>query len=579
MFSRSITFLLAFALVLTAGIAGPNFRISEDGVSMHLTSAEARRSSYSSSSYRSSSSSYRSSSRSSSSSLWNRKSSYSDNSRKKSYSSSYSSSSTSKPKPSTKTASKTTTSSGKTYGSSSKSTGSSSAKKPATSSFAKAAQTQSSKKVLTDRQKRQFAYNDSRPNKTVKTTSYSSSPIMKSYQPVSRSAYRSTRTNYYSSWNTPNYAYRGSSSYGMWDALFLWMILDSVNDNKMVGSYYHHQNDPGMIAWRNEANEMAKDNAELKAKLDALDKKVAGMNGEIDPSYVPDGVPAAAYMASSVITKPNTEKLIVGTGGKSGMYFQTCELAKKHGLELGLPVECVNTRGSLDNGEKLAAGKVHGAFMQADALAEMAQTKDFRKLRVRQTDVYKEVVYLLVNRNSGIDDVSDLDESDISVYTLGGGAKTTLKSFAKYDSDYVPVFNKANALPANEAGLEMLAKDPKSAAFFVCAPKCGLMDRADARFGDKLKLLPVNDWSFNDAEDAYGNKIYEFETLERRYTNLQDAGMFDDGSLETITVSAVFVMNQDWLSAYGERKAGGVQDFQLSFLKARADARNIIGQE
>lgn len=577
--TRWITFSLAFMLVLTAGVAGPNFHLTKEGVSITLTEAEARR--YGSSSYSSSRSSYSSSSRSSyrsssssSSSLWNRKSSLSSSKNK----SSYSSSSSSK-KPSTTTSKTTKTASGKTYGSSSASkTGSTVKKATATSGLASAAEAKNSKKVMTERQKKAFVYNDTRPNTSVKPTSYAKSPLISNYKPVSASSYSSTRRNYYSSWDRPNYVYQSSSSFGMWDAMFLWMMLDSLNDNNMVNAYYHHQNDPGMAAWRAEANEMAKENAELKAKLDALDAKVAGMNGEVDPSYVPEGVPAAAYMAKSVVTAPNTSKLVVGTGGETGMYYQTCQYAKEKAKEDGMDIECVNTNGSMANAEGLMEGKFHGAFMQADAIAEMARKPKFASLNLRQTAVYDEMVYLLVNRNNDMDDVTDLDGNS-SVYTLGGGAKTTLKYFALEDSDYIEVYRKSTALPASEDALNIIANDPKAAAFFVCAPKCGLMDIANQKFGDKLKLLPVNDWSFNDAEDAYGNLIYEFTELDRRYPNLQDAGMFDDGSLETIAVSAVYVMNYDWLNAYAKRNEGGYSHFQNAFLTARGQARTAIGQE
>lgn len=563
--SRTTHFLFAFILVLAAGITGPNFQVTPEGFSVSLTQAEARR--YSSSSYRSSS--YRSSS----SSMWNRKSSVSSSS-SSNYKKSYSSSN----KASTPKTTSSASSSGNKYSNQKATTGSSTASKSVNSSFAKGAQAQSSKKVLSDRQKRNFANSDTRPNPTVKATSYASSPIVKSYKPVSSTRYVADRNRYYRDWDAPDYAYRGSSSFGMWDAMFLWMMLDTISDSN-AATFYHHQNDPGIMAWKAEAEKAAQDNAELKAKLDALDKKVSGMNGEIDPSFVPSGVPQSAYMAKSVATAPNTTVLNVATGGETGMYFKTCELAKEYGEEFSLPVQCVTSNGSLDNGERLIKGEVHGAFMQADAIAEYAQKSGFRALNLQQTDVYKEVVYLLVNRESGIDDVSDISERGVNVYTLGGGAKTTLKSFARYDSDYVPAYKKAASLPASEDALAVLAKDQNSAAFFVCAPKCGLMERADARFGDKLKLIPVDDWSFNDALDAYGNKIYEFDQLEPRYTNLQDSGVFDDGSIETITVSAVYVQNQDWLKAYDERVDGGQMNFQVSFIEARNNARQLIGQE
>jgi len=100
----------------------------------------------------------------------------------------------------------------------------------------------------------------------------------------------------------------------MWDAAFLWFMLDNINDTQYANMYYHHGNDEDMKAWRREADRLANDNVELKAKLAKLDaemEKVKATGAPIDPSYVPDDAGDIALAAKIV---EETEKPVTNSG-------------------------------------------------------------------------------------------------------------------------------------------------------------------------------------------------------------------------------------------------------------------------
>ncbi|HBF33289.1 TPA: hypothetical protein DDW35_01870 [Candidatus Sumerlaeota bacterium] len=100
------------------------------------------------------------------------------------------------------------------------------------------------------------------------------------------------------SYSTPSWAYRSSPSFGMWDAMFLWFMLDHINDRQYSSMYYHHYDDPAIQAWRREADTLARDNADLRAKLATLDSSQQGFaNVQRDPSYLPQEVGATALSA------------------------------------------------------------------------------------------------------------------------------------------------------------------------------------------------------------------------------------------------------------------------------------------
>lgn len=148
---------------------------------------------------------------------------------------------------------------------------------------------------------------------------------------ITRNNYYVQRDSYYGGWNRPAYAYNYSSSFGMWDGLFLWMMIDQIGDANRHDAemYYHHQNDPGMQEWRANAEKEAANNADLKAKLAALDQKVKTMEAQgvkRDESFVPDGA-GAAVLAPEVAEKalpeqtPEDFKAAEAQGGYSWFFW------------------------------------------------------------------------------------------------------------------------------------------------------------------------------------------------------------------------------------------------------------------
>lgn len=117
---------------------------------------------------------------------------------------------------------------------------------------------------------------------------------------TSRSAWYGSR-----GWAMPPYAYGMSRRFGMWDAMFLWFMLDSLNTPSHAAFFYNHQDDRGYRDWRAQAEAKAADDPDLRKKLDALDADLAARNGTPrDPDYLPADVPAEAALAEPAAAPP-----------------------------------------------------------------------------------------------------------------------------------------------------------------------------------------------------------------------------------------------------------------------------------
>jgi len=139
--------------------------------------------------------------------------------------------------------------------------------------------------------------------------------------------YRDYRDNYYSGrgWNPPGYAYRSFPSFGLWDAMFLWFMLRQASGPSFM---YNHQSDPGVQAFRQEADKLAASNADLKKQLTDLDAKVDQMkkNGvPVDPKQLPEGVDPAVALAAEKVVKENPA--VKSSGGGTWLWIAGAGLA------------------------------------------------------------------------------------------------------------------------------------------------------------------------------------------------------------------------------------------------------------
>ncbi|MCG6551094.1 MAG: hypothetical protein L7F77_02105 [Candidatus Magnetominusculus sp. LBB02] len=146
---------------------------------------------------------------------------------------------------------------------------------------------------------------------TTNYSSYAANPVVNRTRGYDQSTYAYRRDNFYGtySYQPPHYVYMSAPSFGMWDAMFLWFMLDHASDRHYAAMYYNHQNDPDFIRWRQETERLSGENAELKTKLATLDKEVAGLKGQpVDPTYVPPGVDADITLNKKVLEAAHPEK-------------------------------------------------------------------------------------------------------------------------------------------------------------------------------------------------------------------------------------------------------------------------------
>lgn len=454
-----------------------------------------------------------------------------------------------------------------------------------TSSFDKN-QSSAFKAEKANKAKQEYSSNVSKFAKPVtpvykSTTEVKSSPLFSGVRTRStdnHSTYYRGRTSYYgnSGWTAPQYVYQSSPSFGMWDGMMLWMMLDHINDDKYAKMAYNHANDPGFQQWKQEAAKLSESNTELKAKLAAMETKVAGMTGEKDLKYLPEGVPATVALSNEALSATDKTKVpfIIATGGEGNNYARTGNLTKA--AADSLDVNVIYTNGTVDNLKRFDAKQVDGFIAQNDVMDSLALTDGaaVAKMKAKWTVLFIEPVQMIANKSGGIKKIQDLSKSNVLyIGPAGSGTESTWQRMKSANKNLTSVRTE-NATYAE--ALDKVAKDQNAVMMFVSGLNSTTITSAEARAEkDNLRLVSIDDDSFTNIIDVDGNQLYEkTEISSSVYPNLQK-GFFFHKDIPTIACKAVFVVNPEWIEKNGEE---ALVDLTSAIAEARTKMTGILNK-
>ena len=130
--------------------------------------------------------------------------------------------------------------------------------------------------------------------------------------------YNGYRDNYYAGrgWSAPGYAFNSFSSFGMWDAMFMWFMISNLTSG--AGFFHNNQNDPGVQAFRQEAAKLSESNADLKKQVAELNTKLDQMNKDgvpVDPNAIPKDVDPNVVLAQPKLAETKAPESKNSSGG------------------------------------------------------------------------------------------------------------------------------------------------------------------------------------------------------------------------------------------------------------------------
>ncbi len=144
---------------------------------------------------------------------------------------------------------------------------------------------------------------------------------------------------------------------------------------------------------------------------------------------------AAALAVSAQAATAQQQFVSIGTGGVTGVYYPTggaiCRLVNKNRKEHGIRCSVESTGGSIYNINTIRSGELEFGVAQSDwqyhaynGTSKFADQGPFEKLR-SVFSVHPEPVTILVRRDSGIDNITDIKGKRFNIGNDGSGTQGT----------------------------------------------------------------------------------------------------------------------------------------------------------
>lgn len=410
---------------------------------------------------------------------------------------------------------------------------------------------------------------------------YGDNPIYRRARKTDKGSYWKRREQFYGrNYEPPSYVYDMAPSYGLFGTIFLAGLLNNVSN---AGAFaHHHQNNPGYQKWRREADELAKQNEDLRNKLVAMDAEAAKLErAPIDPTYLPKGVDPDIVLTSGV-RAATLLQLRVCVGSQSGAYYRVT--GQILGSSLGgtvnvVPVETVGSNQAL---EFLVDGKCDSAWVQRDSYWNYIEATKTNNLPfVRVVSPYKEAVHLICHA-SGPSKISRLTEDHKVWFPKKSGAAETWKNFIGEDAGYgevQTVLNTPSMTVASNKEALLKVTDAKSCMMYVAAPgETGFMEVVEEiAVNRNLVMIDVSDGDLENTTDPAGEDVYEYKEIDSSvYPNLarQNGIVFGRGDIDTLYVRADLVIANAWKDANPELYPSVA--FDIASLESKI--KKVVGQ-
>ncbi len=197
----------------------------------------------------------------------------------------------------------------------------------------------------------------------------------------------------------------------------------------------------------------------------------------------------SAGICTPLQTAQAADELFVGTGSRSGVYFQIgralCGLVNRETGRHGITCSAPPSAGSISNLERIRAGDLDLGVVQSDwqyfayagtsRFAEAGAHKELRSL----FSVHGEPFTLVARRDAGIVQLDDLIGKRVNIGNPGSGQRATMELLMAAKGWDKGSFALANELPASQQSLALCHDRVQAMVYTVGHPNASVRQATD----------------------------------------------------------------------------------------------------
>ena len=239
------------------------------------------------------------------------------------------------------------------------------------------------------------------------------------------------------------------------------------------------------------------------------------------------------------------------TARPDGLYHAAGKTIQQAARADGIAIELVESEGSLDNLDRMAARGCHGAIIQADAYLVFQKLNPEKQLSIQgPLPLYKEYMHLVCRRDAGIERVEDLLGSSANIRVMVGepfsGSSVTWRSLQLHKPAYLRV---SEAQRGSAEALNIILRGLRGQCLFqVSGLGSEFLQSVDAE-GEQLRLVQMDDDELNGVKIS-GQAVYAIGLIPAGTYPKMQADVAQ--GFETLTVGAGLVVSTLWANINGD---------------------------
>lgn len=197
---------------------------------------------------------------------------------------------------------------------------------------------------------------------------------------------------------------------------------------------------------------------------------------------------AVLLLLPLVATPAQAEDILIGTGSKSGVYFQVgraiCRLVNRHMEQTSC--RALETAGSVSNLANVGGGSLEIGIVQSDIQHHAVnQTGPYQFVDIPRGNLrslfslYIEPFTLVARRDAAIGSLNDLPGKRVNIGNIGSGQRATMELVMRAKGWDTDVFQLATELPATQQSLALCHNRVQAMVYTVGHPNRSVAQAID----------------------------------------------------------------------------------------------------
>lgn len=350
-------------------------------------------------------------------------------------------------------------------------------------------------------------------------------------------------------WTPPKIATYSYQNFGMWDAAFLWYLLDNYENKEYALFFHQHKDDPGIKLFKKEVRRFSNITPKYRNYLYRIEQKE--FLEDPDNDYLPTGLtPLVAFAEHKLhYYGYDDDVLRINISSKSRNNIELCEQWENNNY-LSFKIQCTESTNFDSITNNYLNGETDSIMIQSDEFYQLIKENPVMQ-SFQGVTIGENYLFMLAPKGSNVFQLNDLKNTDYTISAFPRKLTETLKILGDRNPEFKEVFHNAEKAPSSSHDSPFmkryLNKPQKDILIVSCKiDDCPILDVVNKEHHEDYEMIPINFWQLLNERDPMGNPIYTQTVIPYKYPNIQNPDIYQKHDIKHIGFYNYLIISDYW---------------------------------